>query len=102
VSGSAPPTAIVYDNDVMALAGLRAAQERGVRVPEEISIASFDDSIAMSLVRPSITAMTRDTFALGELAARTLMRRIDADDTVPSLPATPPVLSLRESTAPPA
>ena len=102
IEGSARPTAIVYDNDVMALAGLRAAQERGVRVPEQISIASFDDSIAMTLVRPSITALTRDTFALGELAARTLMRRIDADEPVPSVPAVPPLLSVRESTAPPA
>lgn len=60
------PSALVYDNDVMALAGLRVAQEEGVTVPRELSIASFDDSIAMRLVRPSITALTRDTYALGE------------------------------------
>lgn len=93
------PSAIVYDNDVMALAGLRAAQELGVAVPADLSIASFDDSVAMQLVRPSITALTRDTYALGELAARTLMRRIDAETTVPSVPAQPPTLSVRESTA---
>lgn len=93
------PTAIVFDNDVMALAGLRVAQELGVAVPAELSIASFDDSVMMRLVRPSITALTRDTYALGELAARTLMTRIDADDIVPSVPAAQPTLSRRESTA---
>jgi len=93
------PTALVYDNDVMALAGLRVAQEEGVAVPGDVSIASFDDSIAMRLVRPSITALTRDTYALGALAARTLTQLITSDQPVPSVPAEPPVLSVRESTA---
>lgn len=100
LGGSGHPTAIVYDNDVMALAGLRVAQELGVAVPGEVSIASFDDSVAMRLVRPSITALTRDTYALGELAARTLMAVIAADEPVASVPAVPPSLSARESTAP--
>ncbi|GLJ79981.1 LacI family DNA-binding transcriptional regulator [Microbacterium imperiale] len=94
------PTAIVYDNDVMALAGLRVAQELGVAVPADLSLASFDDSIAMRLVRPSITALTRDTYALGELAARTLMDVIATAGPVSSVPAMPPTLSARESTAP--
>ncbi|TGO04621.1 LacI family DNA-binding transcriptional regulator [Serinibacter arcticus] len=93
------PTAIVYDNDVMALAGLRVLQEEGVAVPGDVSIASFDDSVAMRLVRPSITALTRDTYALGELAARTLMELVGGDDAVESVPALPPTLSVRESTA---
>jgi DNA-binding LacI/PurR family transcriptional regulator len=93
------PTAIVYDNDVMALAGLGVAQELGIGVPAELSIASFDDSVMLRLVRPSITALTRDTYALGELAASTLMARIAAEGTVPSVAAKQPPLSLRESTA---
>ncbi len=100
LTGDAHPTAIVYDNDVMALAGLRVAHDLGVAVPADISIASFDDSIAMRLVRPSVTALTRDTYALGELAARTLMAVIAADGAVASVPAPPPILSSRESTAP--
>ncbi|MGH3291327.1 MAG: LacI family DNA-binding transcriptional regulator, partial [Trebonia sp.] len=43
--GSAePPTAILYDNDVMAAAGLGVAQRMGVSVPDEVSIVSWDDS----------------------------------------------------------
>jgi DNA-binding LacI/PurR family transcriptional regulator len=96
-----PPTAIVYDNDVMAVAGLGAAQELGVRVPKDVSIASFDDSVMARLVRPSITALTRDTFALGELAARTLMAQLASDAPVASVAAAAPVLALRSSTKPP-
>lgn len=95
------PTAIVYDNDVMAAAGLRVAHEMGVAVPQELSIASFDDSLMMRLVRPSITTLTRDTVELGELAARTLLELLGAAGPVPSVPGPAPQLSVRESTAPP-
>ncbi|RDV46308.1 LacI family transcriptional regulator [Leifsonia sp. ku-ls] len=97
------PTAIVYDNDVMAVAGLRVAQEMGVAVPADVSIASFDDSVMASLVHPSLTAMTRDTFELGALAASTLLAQLDAGaEPVPSIPGPTPALTVRESTAPPA
>lgn len=101
---SAPqrPTAIVYDNDVMAVAGLRVAQEMGVEVPRDLSIASFDDSVIAELVRPSLTAMTRDTFDLGERAARLLLDQIDSSERLPSRAGTDPVLTVRESTARPA
>ncbi len=95
------PTAIVYDNDVMAVAGLRVAQEMGVDVPDDLSIASFDDSVIAELVRPSLTAMTRDTFDLGERAARLLLEQIDSPERLPSRAGTDPVLTVRESTARP-
>jgi len=96
------PTAIVYDNDVMAVAGLRVAQEMGVAVPAHVSMASFDDSVMASLVQPSLTAMTRDTFELGALAAATLLDQLDAPaEPVPSVPGPTPALTVRESTAPP-
>lgn len=94
------PTAIVYDNDVMAAAGLRVAHEMGVAVPGRLAIASFDDSLMMRLVRPSITALTRDTVELGEVAARTLLELL-GDGSVSSAPGPVPQLSVRESTAPP-
>ncbi|GAA4183961.1 LacI family DNA-binding transcriptional regulator [Gryllotalpicola kribbensis] len=95
------PTAIVYDNDVMALAGLRVAHEMGIAVPGSLSIASFDDSLMVRLVRPSITTLTRDTVELGEVAVRTLLDALDATAPVPSRPGPAPQLSVRESTAPP-
>ncbi|MDQ4213383.1 LacI family DNA-binding transcriptional regulator [Microbacterium capsulatum] len=95
------PSAIVYDNDVMAIAGLRVAQEMGVAVPAALSIASFDDSVVTGLVHPSITCLTRDTFALGEQAAAFLLERIDAAEPLPARRGTTPALTIRESTAAP-
>ncbi len=92
------PSAIVYDNDVMAVAGLRVAQEVGVGAPRDVSLASFDDSVIAALVRPSLTAMTRDTFELGERAARLLLRQIESDVALPGEAGPTPMLTVREST----
>ena len=71
--GSAePPTAILYDNDVMAAAGLGVAQRMGVSVPDGVSIISWDDSALCELMHPALTALRRD------IAGARLDRRADA------------------------
>ncbi|MET9337855.1 LacI family DNA-binding transcriptional regulator [Nonomuraea sp. NPDC003804] len=93
------PTAIVYDSDVMAVAGLGVAAEMRVSVPGEVSIVAFDDSVLAQIVHPALTALSRDTFALGEQVARTLLETI-ADPAAPLNVKTPtPRLTVRESTA---
>lgn len=101
LSRPSPPTAIVFDSDLLAVAGLGVAQEMGVRVPHDLSIVSFDDSAMARLVRPRLTTMSRDTVEFGERAARLLLRQIDSDEAVPSEPGPPVTLSVRDSTAPP-
>ena len=102
LSAARPPTAIVYDSDVMAAAGLRVAHEMGATVPGALSLASFDDSLLVRLVHPAITSLTRDTVELGELAARTLLARLAGEDApAGSVPGPALRLSVRESTAPP-
>ena len=96
------PTAVVFDNDMMAIAGLRVTQEMGVRVPGELSLASFDDSIVTGLVHPSITCLTRDTFLLGERAADFLLEQLDASEVLPDRMGPVPTLTVRESTGRPA
>ncbi|MBB6118680.1 LacI family DNA-binding transcriptional regulator [Nocardiopsis algeriensis] len=63
------PTALVFDNDVMALAGLGVAHEMGVDVPSQLSIVAWDDSALCQLVRPSLTAVARDVVACGRQVA---------------------------------
>ncbi|MEK6343597.1 MAG: LacI family DNA-binding transcriptional regulator [Curtobacterium sp.] len=94
------PTAIVYDNDVLAVAGLGVASEMGVQVPGDVSIVSFDDSAMVRLVRPAITSLTRDTVELGQRAATLLRAQIDAAAPLPSLPGPALTLSVRDSTGP--
>jgi len=97
---TAPPTAIVYDNDLMAVAGLSVATAMGVEVPAELSIVSWDDSILCELVHPPITSLRRDIAATGAEAARRLLALADGTP-VGDFAEDLPVLTVRGSTAPP-
>jgi DNA-binding LacI/PurR family transcriptional regulator len=92
-----PPTAILFDNDVMALAGLGAAQRLGVRVPAQLSIIVWDDTALCELVHPAFTALRRDIPAAGAAAAR-MLRDAAAGGRPGRLQESPPVLIVRDST----
>ncbi|MEV4015201.1 LacI family DNA-binding transcriptional regulator [Nonomuraea angiospora] len=94
-------TAIIYDSDVMAAAGLGVATEMAVPVPGEVSIVSFDDSILTHLPHPPITALTRDTYALGMLTATELLHTMAERPEPRAVQAPTPELVVRGSTAPP-
>ncbi len=94
------PTAIIYDNDVMAVAGLAVAQEMGLTVPGDLSIVAWDDSPLCSLVHPPLTALSRDISEYGAHAARQLLAAI-AGDRVGNVEAGTAHLTPRGSTAPP-
>jgi len=95
-----PPTAIVYDNDVMALAGLAGAHELGVRVPAEVSLVAWDDSPLTQLVHPPLTAISRDITGYGALAARQLLKVL-AGEQVAGTAGTECRLTVRGTTGPP-
>jgi DNA-binding LacI/PurR family transcriptional regulator len=94
------PTAIVYDNDVMAIAGLAVAQEMGFHVPADLSIVAWDDSPLCRLVHPPLTAVGRDIPAYGALAARKLLEAIEGAEPG-SYEDARPHLTPRGTTAPP-
>ncbi|MGW5878862.1 LacI family DNA-binding transcriptional regulator [Nocardiopsis terrae] len=73
------PTALVYDNDLMAVAGLGVAAEMGVDVPSQLSIVAWDDSALCRLVRPSLTAIGRDVVGHGRQVARMLGRLLEGE-----------------------
>ncbi|NEB79222.1 LacI family transcriptional regulator [Streptomyces sp. SID14478] len=100
LDGEQPPTAIVFDNDVMAVAGASVAAERGLQVPRDLSLVAWDDSALCRLMHPPLTALVRDTSGFGRLAAQELLDRLDGGP-VRSLQAELPHLEPRESTGPP-
>lgn len=100
LSRAARPTAIVYDSDVMAVAGLGVAAEMGVAVPREVSVVAFDDSVLNRIVHPALTALSRDTFTLGERVAETLLATIEDPSNPLDVKTPTPRLTVRESTAP--
>ncbi|MGI8459968.1 MAG: LacI family DNA-binding transcriptional regulator [Propionibacteriaceae bacterium] len=95
------PTAIVYDNDVMAVSALTVVRELGLSVPDDVSIVSIDDSELCVLVTPALTALSRDTAAYAELTARTLLDQLDADEPLAAREVASGVLVPRASTSAP-
>ncbi len=95
------PTAIVYANDPMAIAGLGVAHELGIRVPQDLSITGFDDIDFCRYVFPPLTTVSAAPAVWGRAAATTLLHLMEhgrADDV--DLPAAR--LIIRGSAAPPA
>ena len=70
------PTAIVFDNDLMALGGLQALAEHGRAVPADVSVVAWDDSALCQLAVPPLSAMSHDVERIGELAARAVLEAI--------------------------
>nr|WP_155073051.1 substrate-binding domain-containing protein [Streptomyces taklimakanensis] len=77
LNGPEPPTAILYDNDVMAVAGLGAAKELGVAVPEQLSLIAWDDSTMCRLASPPLTTMSVDVHRYGVLVAESVLELVD-------------------------
>lgn len=95
-----PPTAIVFDNDVMAVAGLGVAGELGISVPQELSLLAWDDSPLCQITHPPLSAMQRDVPGLGAAGASLLLRVI-AGETPGNREGPRPAFFPRGSTAPP-
>ncbi|MFI6335849.1 LacI family DNA-binding transcriptional regulator [Streptomyces sp. NPDC050535] len=72
-----PPTALVYDNDVMAVAGVAAAAELGFSVPGDVSVVAWEDSALCRMVKPWLSALSRDTVEFGRTAAQELTALMD-------------------------
>lgn len=95
-----PPTAIVYANDLMAIAGTSVAQARGLHVPNDLSVTGFDDTAIAGYLRPPLTTVRTDAVGWGTAAAQCLLQLVDGV-TCPDVMLPPPELVLRASTAPP-
>ncbi|WP_278100934.1 LacI family DNA-binding transcriptional regulator [Microbacterium proteolyticum] len=95
-----PPTAIVYSNDNMAVAGLGTAQRRGLSVPRDLSITGFDDTELGRHLFPALTSVSTDARGWGAAAARALLQAI-AGGEPEALALADPGLQVRDSTAPP-
>lgn len=96
-----PPTAIVTNTDFLALGVYEAAAARGLTVPADLSVVSFDDMEFAQHLNPPLTTVRLSYYDLGHAAASTLFRILDGDE-VPTVQHLPVELIQRESTAPPA
>jgi DNA-binding LacI/PurR family transcriptional regulator len=97
------PTAVVASDDIMAIGALKAAHEAGLRVPEDISLAGFDDIILGRFSCPSLTTVRQPIELMGRKAIQLLLELIEGHE-IPKedlLTEITPELVVRESTGPP-
>ena len=72
-----PFDAVFAASDLIAIGALRALAEHGLRVPEEVSVAGFDDIPAARFTTPALTTVAQDTSSAGAMLVETLMALID-------------------------
>ena len=94
------PSAIFACNDMMGIGVLRAAAERHIRVPEQLSVIGFDDVQMSRYVYPALTTVGQSILQLGETAAQVLLRRIATPQQAVEQLIVAPNIVLRESTGP--
>lgn len=75
-----PPTAVFAANNLMALGALQALKRAGIRMPEDISFASFDDVNWFELVEPPITAIAQPVGELGTTTAEMLPALVEGEE----------------------
>ena len=94
-----PFTALFAYNDISAIGAIRAFQEKGLRVPQDVSVMGFDDIPGAAFHTPSLTTVRQPLNRMGEVAAQSLLERIEGKREYPFEIAIEPELVVRESTA---
>jgi len=93
--------AVIASSDLIALGALREIRSRGIDVPQEMGVISWDDSLIAEVAAPAITALDRTPFAKGRCAGE-LLARLVRNEVEPGTASTsgPSTLVPRESTIP--
>lgn len=94
-----PPTAVCCYNDMSALGAMRTIRAHGMRVPEDISVAGFDDLFFASYTQPPLTTVRQPMRRMGKLAMESLFTLMSGAESVEQI-AVDTELVVRESTGP--
>ena len=94
------PTAIIFDNDLMAVAGLSVVNELGLKSPDDVTLVAWDDSTLCRLTHPTLTAMSHNIVAYGAEVTHRLFNLLDGALHAAHLYSTP-ALIVRGSSGPP-
>ena len=78
-----PPTAIICTNYDITLGVITAAQERGIRLPEQIDLLGFDCVEVCSLMTPALPVVQQPEQEIGRTAAAYLLQRLDGCQDAP-------------------
>lgn len=95
-----PPTAVFAGNDEIALGAIETARARGLRVPEDLSVVGFDDTILARTASPPLTTVRQPLREMGGVALRTALRLADGEKLESHHVELATELVVRASTAP--
>lgn len=95
-----PPTAIFAANDDMAAGVIRTADRLDVAIPDQLSVAGFDDIVLARQVYPSLTTIRQPLAEMAERAATILIKGMSEEESTQGTDVVPAVLKIRESTGP--
>ncbi|MFL6097048.1 MAG: substrate-binding domain-containing protein, partial [Blastococcus sp.] len=75
------PAAVFCANDLMAIGAMDAAREAGLRIPDDLRLAGFDDIEAATLVSPALTTVRNPSYDTGRTAGELLLSRMSGEHT---------------------
>ncbi|MBT1165845.1 LacI family DNA-binding transcriptional regulator [Bifidobacterium simiarum] len=101
LDGDEPPTAIFAGSDIAAFGVMRAAYERGLRIPEDLTVTGYDNVFASGLHGVDLTTVDQSSNRMGRTAAQLLLERIEGRTEVVCRIESPKLV-VRGSSAPPA
>jgi LacI family transcriptional regulator, galactose operon repressor len=94
-----PPSAVFCGNDVLAVGAIVGAKERGLKIPEELSVAGFDDMEVSAFYDPPLTTVAVPAYEMGRMAAKILIENLRGESQRPQQYVLEAKLIVRGSTA---
>ncbi|CAH8236618.1 DNA-binding transcriptional dual regulator RbsR [Vibrio aestuarianus] len=91
------PSSIFVSNDMMAMGVLNAAHEKGIRIPEDVSIMGYDDIHIARFMSPALTTVHQPKYRLGKVAVETLLKKLEKETLEPQVVQLDPTLVVRKS-----
>lgn len=79
-----PPTCILYPDDFSLIGGKLEIEQRGLQIPQDISVAGFDGTAFSKIMNPILTTVEQDTVTMGKAAAEALIREIEKEGECPA------------------
>jgi DNA-binding LacI/PurR family transcriptional regulator len=95
-----PFTAVFAYNDISAIGAIWAFREAGLRVPEDVSVVGFDDIPGAAFANPALTTVRQPLLRMGQIAAQTVIERIEERGSYEPEIAIEPEFVVRESSGP--
>nr|WP_321377831.1 LacI family DNA-binding transcriptional regulator [uncultured Bacteroides sp.] len=91
-----PPDAIVAMNDTLAFAAMKEIKQRGLRIPEDVALVGYTDEMHACYVEPNLTAVTHQTYKMGEAACNLLLNKLKNGEEIKQV-VIPTQLQIRDS-----